>query len=73
VDGKIFASFSHGHLLIKLPVERVKALVEAKLGEPFLTGPGRAKKGVGGRRPSDAEEWVRLSEEARRYVRSKAG
>jgi hypothetical protein len=35
VDGKIFASLSHGRLLVKLPAERVKALVEAKLGEPF--------------------------------------
>ena len=44
VDGKIFASLSHGRLLVKLPAERVKALVEAKLGEPFSTGPGRVKK-----------------------------
>ena len=73
VDGKIFASLSHGRLLIKLPVERVKALIEAKLGEPFSTGPGRVKKEWVTVAPSSVEEWVRLSEEARRYVRSKAG
>jgi hypothetical protein len=70
VDGKIFASLSHGRLLVKLPAERVKALVDAKLGEPFSTGPGRVKKGVTVA-PSSLEEWVRLSDEARRYVRSK--
>jgi hypothetical protein len=73
VDGKIFASLSHGRVLIKLPVERVKALVEAKLGEPFSTGPGRVKKEWVTVAPSSVEEWARLSEEARRYVHSKAG
>ena len=72
VDGKIFASLSHGRLLVKLPVERVKALVDAKLGEPFSTGPGRVKKEWVTLAPSSVEEWVRVSEEARRYVRSKA-
>jgi len=72
VDGKIFASLSRGRLLVKLPVERVKALVEAKLGDPFSTGPGRVKKEWVAVAPSTVEEWVRLSEEARRYVRSKA-
>jgi hypothetical protein len=71
-DGKIFASLSHGRLLIKLPAERVKALVEAKLGEPFSTGPGRVKKEWVTIAPASAPEWARLSEEARRYVLSKA-
>jgi hypothetical protein len=71
-NGKIFASLSHGRLLIKLPAERVKALVEAKLGEPFSTGPGRVKKEWVTIAPASAKEWARLSEEARRYVLSKA-
>jgi hypothetical protein len=70
VDGKIFASLSHGRLLIKLPAERVKALVEAKLGEPFSTGPGRVKKEWVTVGASSADEWLSLSEEARNYVRS---
>ena len=70
VDGKIFASLSHGRLLIKLPAERVNALVEARLGEPFSTGPGRVKKEWVTVGASSADEWVRLSEEARDYVRS---
>jgi hypothetical protein len=73
VNGKIFASLSHGRLLVKLPTERVKALVETKLGEPFSTGPGRVKKEWVTIAPSSVEEWVRLSDEARRYVGFKAG
>ena len=72
-EGKIFASLSHGRLLIRLPLERVKALIEAKLCEPFSTGPGRVKKEWVTVAPSSLEEWVRLSEESRCYVRSKAG
>jgi hypothetical protein len=71
-EGKIFAALSNGRLLVKLPVERVKALVEAKLGEPFSTGPGRVKKEWVTVAPSSAEEWARLSEEARDFVLSKA-
>jgi hypothetical protein len=73
VGGKIFASLSQGRLLLKLPIERVKALVDAKVGEPFSTGPSRFKKEWVTVAPSSVEDWVRLSEEARRYVRSKAG
>lgn len=72
VDGKIFASLSNGRLLLKLPAARVDALVEAKLGERFSTGPGRVKKEWVTIAPSSADEWMRLSEEARAYVRSQA-
>jgi hypothetical protein len=67
-DGKIFAALSHGRLLLKLPAKRVEALVAAKLGERFSTGPGRIKKEWVTVAPSTAEEWVRLSDEARKYV-----
>jgi hypothetical protein len=72
-NGKIFASLSKGRLLLKLPAKRVDALVEAGLGEPFATGPGRVKKEWVTVGPSRADEWMRLSEEARDYVRSQAG
>jgi len=71
-EGRIFAALSNGRLLVKLPAERVKALVEAGLGEPFSTGPGRVKKEWVTIAPSSADEWMRLSEEARAYVRSQA-
>ncbi len=72
VDGKIFAALSNGRLLLKLPVGRVKALIEVGLGQPFSTGAGRVKKEWVTVGPSSADEWLRLSEEARNYVRSQA-
>jgi hypothetical protein len=67
-DGKIFAALTHGRLLVKLPAARVEALIEAGLGERFSTGPGRIKKEWVTLAPSSADEWVRLSDEARRWV-----
>jgi hypothetical protein len=70
VRGKIFASLSKsGRLLIKLPPERVDALIAAGIGERFTTGPGRAKAAwvtIG----ADAADWIALAEEARAYVAS---
>ncbi len=72
VDGKIFAALSNGRLLLKLPAKRVEALVEARLGQRFSTGPGRIKKEWVTLAPSSADEWMGLSEEARRHVLSQA-
>lgn len=71
-EGRIFAALSNGRLLLKLPPARVMRLVEAGLGEPFSTGPGRVKKEWVTIAPSSAAEWMRLSDEARDYVRSRA-
>ena len=71
-DGRIFAALSHGRLLVKLPAQRVGELIVAGLGEPFSTGPGRVKKEWVTLAPSSAHEWVRVSEEARRYVLAQA-
>ena len=67
-DGRIFAALSNGRLLVKLPARRVEELIAAALGEPFSTGVGRIKKEWVTLTPSSADEWVRVSEEARRYV-----
>ena len=68
VDGKIFAALSSGRLLLKLPTKRVEALVEAGFGDRFSTGPGRIKKEWVTLALSSADEWVRLSEEAKAYA-----
>jgi len=57
---------------VKLPAQRVGELIVAGLGEPFSTGPGRVKKEWVTLAPSSADECVRLSEEARRYVLAQA-
>jgi TfoX/Sxy family transcriptional regulator of competence genes len=44
VDGKLFALFTQGTLVVKLPRERVAALVAARVGKPFDPGHGRQMK-----------------------------
>jgi hypothetical protein len=66
-NGKIFASLSKGRLLVKLPRDEAEALVAVGRAEPFSTG-GKAKKEWVTLGPSNEAEWVRLAEEARRYV-----
>ena len=73
VDGKIFATLSKGRLLLKLPGERVEALIAANIGARFSTGAGRAKKEWVTIAPTNPAHWVRLSDEARAYVVSRAG
>jgi hypothetical protein len=41
---KLFALFTQGTLVVKLPKERVAELVDAKLGTPFDPGHGRLMK-----------------------------
>jgi TfoX/Sxy family transcriptional regulator of competence genes len=72
VNGKIFAALSNGRLLLKLPSERVDALVTAKLAERFSTGAGRPKKEWCTIAPSTTADWLRLSDEARQYVNSQS-
>jgi hypothetical protein len=43
--GKLFALFTQGTLVVKLPNERAAALVEAGVGKPFDPGHGRLMKG----------------------------
>ena len=51
VNGKVFATLSPaGALVVKLPRQRVDALVAAGQGRPFEPGPGRVMK-----------EWLELN------------
>jgi TfoX/Sxy family transcriptional regulator of competence genes len=67
VRGKLFALFTQGTLVVKLPRARVEELVAAKVGKPFDPGHGRLMKewlAVASPRAS----WVDLAREAHRYV-----
>src|SRR5690349_18164504 len=68
VDNRIFAMLSDGRLVVKLPRDRVAALIAAGDGAPFDAGKGRPMK-----------EWVALdtawearSREALEFVRGGA-
>ncbi|HEX4445297.1 MAG TPA: TfoX/Sxy family protein [Polyangiaceae bacterium] len=67
VDGKIFAMLVRGSLVLKLPKERVAALLAAGEGAPFDTGGGRVmKEWVVLRLPERA--WLALAREAQAFV-----
>jgi hypothetical protein len=67
VNGKLFALFTQGTLVVKLPKDRVAALVATKVGKPFDPGHGRLMKewltvtGAGA-------SWIELAREAHRFV-----
>jgi len=67
VEGRIFASLTKGELLLKLPRERVDALVVAGAGARLSTG-GGAPKREWITVPPGAANWLSLAEEARAYV-----
>jgi hypothetical protein len=68
IEGKIFAALSKGRLLLKLPRERVDALIESGVGERFATGAGRPKKEWVTIGADHTGLWQPLAAEARQYV-----
>ncbi len=67
VDGKLFALFTQGTLVVKLPRDRVAALVARGLGKPFDPGHGRLMKEwltV----TSPTLSWLDLAREAHAFV-----
>jgi hypothetical protein len=67
VDGRIFAMFAQGKLVVKLPKERVDELI-AEGGVRFDPGHGRLMKEWVGI-DSDGSDWVELVEEAYRFAK----
>jgi TfoX/Sxy family transcriptional regulator of competence genes len=68
VNGKVFAMLVRGNLVVKLPKERVDALINAKLGEYFDPGHGRLMKEWVAIKPKAADQWLKLAKEAQRFV-----
>ena len=67
VNGKLFALFTQGTLVVKLPRDRVVALVAAKVGKPFDPGHGRLMKEW--LTVTDASApWIVLAREAHAFV-----
>ena len=69
VRGKIFAMLSHGRLVVKLPRQRVDALVASGDGERFdPRHDGRVMKEWLALAPTSQMEWLSLAREARVFV-----
>ena len=69
VNDKIFAMLSaRGEFVVKLPRQRVDALVAAEDGERFEMGHGRAMKEWVAIHPTAEADWVALAREAMELV-----
>jgi TfoX N-terminal domain len=70
VSGKVFMLPWKGNLVLKLPPERVQAIVDGKRGEYFDPGHGRTSKTWVAVYPSAKREWPPLAADARLFVGS---
>jgi len=72
VGGRLFALFTQGTLVVKLPKDRVAALAASGIGKPFDPGHGRLMKewlAV----TSTKAPWTDLAKEAYAFVRAREG
>jgi hypothetical protein len=71
IDGRIFATLNHqGKLLVKLPKQRVDALVASGEGERFDSGRGRLMKEWVTIGAASGDLWLPLAREAMKFVAS---
>jgi hypothetical protein len=71
VHGSIFAMVQDGALVVKLPAERVSALIEGGDGAPFGAGRRRPMKEWVAVAAVDPDGWRALAEEACTFVVSR--
>ena len=72
IGGQIFAMLSNGRLVVKLPRQRVDALVAAGAGERFdPRHDGRLMKEWLALDPTSTAEWLPLAREAMEFVASR--
>ena len=69
-SGKIFVMLVRGELVVKLPRQRVDALILAGKGRRFDPGHGRAMKEWFTIEPGCEDEWLPLAREALDFVSS---
>ena len=66
--GKLFALFTQGTLVLKLPKDCVAALVEQGVGKPFDPGHGRLMREWLPVKSTRAS-WIELAKEAHEFVK----
>src|SRR3989304_3559984 len=62
VGGKVFSMVHKGRLVVKLPAERVAALIQSGDGAPFDPGNGRLMKEWVAVKPMAKSFWINLAE-----------
>ena len=68
VRGSIFAMLTNGHLVVKLPRDRVDALIGDGTGAPFRSGKGSPMKEWVTVAADDEQTWSALAGEALGFV-----
>lgn len=71
VGDKVFSMVHKGRLVVKLPAERVAALIKSGDGMPFDPGHGKLMREWVAVKPMAKGVWIKLAEEARDFVGSK--
>jgi hypothetical protein len=71
VNAKIFAMLVRGKLVVKLPRQRVEALIASGGGERFDPGTGRLMKEWLSLEPASDQDWLTLAREAMEFVASR--
>jgi hypothetical protein len=72
INNKIFAMIANGRLVVKLPRERVAAMLDTGEGEMFDPGHGRRMKEWLSLNPSSQKNWLDLAKEALAFVGTKS-
>ena len=72
VNGSIFAMVTGGRLVLKLPRNRVDALIDSGIGASFTAGKSRPMKEWVAVVDDDDETWMALAREALDFVRSRS-
>ena len=74
IGGKIFAMLSsRGEFVVKLPRQRVDALITSGDGDRYDPGHGRLMKEWLSVRSSSTQDWGSLADEALEFVHSRSG